>query len=422
VENIASQLSNLAVRDVPPHSKPKPQPEPAPVIRAAGPFNDVILECPEDSALDYDIAWYRIPSIPDFLVCSACHHKHIAPTKFAPSFERIKNPVGTSSKCRFWVPRMADILWPKAVSTGDLAEVKAFMAHRVSVQDCNGSAGVQAQAGVKWFSPEGGEPDGFVACEACVEDRIKGTAFENRFVPTSLPQRAGEVWSCDICCGHLSRAIKELGMKGNANWAAMRGAMIKQTGLPACSGAVVPHASRTWFTTRRPIPNMVICETCFREKIAFSELEDEFTRHAGYPATSGDGSDQSETQSVCDLMQMSTLVALSAALSRHDFSVFWEAADAILRAPPCTGEGIEGGTWYSIGKGGVDGFDVCAACHAGLIVTCGLEKFFAPVKRDPGATILCDLNPAAPRMSTTIVKWGEVLTVGVFEPFEVYGM
>ncbi len=112
-------------------------------------------------------------------------------------------------------------------------------------------------------------------------------------------------------------------------------------------------------------------------------------------------------------------IALDTAKGRHDFSVFWDAANKIHAVPPCTANGINGGTWYTL-QGGCKFFDVCVACHAGIVEPLGLSSLFELKSKGNSQDILCDFCPAQPRYGQFMLKLIQTVLVGVFEPFESY--
>ena len=415
--------------------RPKHAPLPAPFIRDNGVANEVLFDCPETTGIDYALLWYRLPAVPEFLVCSFCHQKHIKDTAHASAFERVQRSAEEVSLCRFWVPRVTEALWPAAIKSGDLKDIQDFMTNRLKVLDCPGLPGAPAEAGIKWFRPIEGDLASFTSCQGCHEDRIIGSAFEHRFAAAQAAQKEGETWGCDISNAYIHRALKEFGTGGMNNWPGLKAVMTKRGALPACDGAAAPLDSKQWYVTRRPIKSFMVCETCFCDKVALTEFEAEFQPYAP-PAKSktdtfasllgavlsGNEAAASAPLYVCDLAVPSQLVALSCALARHDFNVFWTAAGAILSAPPCSAEAAAGGTWYALhaspdGAAASPDFRLCAACHAGYMVPSGMGRFFKPAAAGPGG---CALHTAAPRFAVLLAKFAEAVTTGVLAPFSGY--
>ncbi len=287
---MASQLGSMSINSNPPRSigaappaarsgaytPPPPAPKPAPTFRATGPYNEVITECPERSPIIFALDWYHLPEAPDFLVCSACHDKHIRSSANASSFERIERPDGVPSLCRFWLPRVVHVLWPAVLRSGDPAPLQEYASKRVEIVDCQGEGGVSADVGVKWFSAKNDQLPNVVSCEACFEDRIVGTAFESQFHPCPLDHRSGEIWACDFSAPHIMNAIKRFGSEGRNDWPSCVAAVRHRVKLPACQLQPVEMASCKWYTPRREIPDFFICETCYADKIALTEFEHEF--------------------------------------------------------------------------------------------------------------------------------------------------
>jgi hypothetical protein len=410
----------------------KEQALPPPSIRASGPCNETIPECSESLGIDFDLDWYHLPSVPEFLICTACHAKHIAHSRHADAFSRIHRTKEQVSMCRFWVPRMADVLFPAAVSSGDLKPVEAFMAKRLTVLDCRGTTGATADVGVKWFEPEGVTAD-IGSCEACYEDRIVGTAFESRFSPFSKAQPADQTWACDMSNSYLARALKEYGTGGKNDWSAAVEAMQRRAAVPGCNGQPVEMEQRRWYVTRQPIKDFMVCETCFLDKVALTEFHDEF--HVYAPPQKSDSNqlasflgkvlagDTAPVQVMCDLAIPAMAVAIGAALPRHDFGVFVNAANTIMASPRCTAEGVAGSTWYAHtapeGTPPEKTFEICAACHAGYMVPCGFAPFFTPKSSDQTPK-LCPFNSSSPRFFPGLAKFAEALTTGLITPFSDY--
>ncbi|KAF7299776.1 Integral membrane protein [Mycena chlorophos] len=387
---------------------PLPTPTPSPiVIRASGPPADPILDCPESTVVDYALRWYRLPGAPDFLICSACHAKHIAQSPLARAFESVHRPDGAPSKCRFWVPRVVDILWPHAVQRNDLNALLAFAQARPQVMDCVGTGGAPGSAGVHWFAPNDNDLDDFVACRACMEDHLVGTTFESRFGAPALMQRADEVWACDMSFPYITRAAKEFGIARGGDWTSFKAAVVHRMRLAACTGGAVDPRTRTWFTTRRRIDDMVFCETCFLDTVALTEFENEFVP---LPPAQEEG-----LQWMCDLAMPTMQVPFSAALTEHNFAIFWDAANRIIHAPFCGPEGITGGRWFTL-NGGCDGFAVCERCFAGWIVPLRAAPHFCAIP-SPGNTRLCSFHPTAPRFQLFFTKLAQSFVVGLITPF-----
>jgi len=437
-------MGNLRVNDTPQFAAPpqnRPTPQPAPFIRENGAANEVLVDCPETSVIDFALIWYCHPSVPEFLICTFCHQKHIENTVHASVFGKVNKTADEVSMCRFWVPRMTEVLWPAAIRSGDLKEVEEFMANRLKVLHCPGLPGASAEVGIKWFRPTEGELASFTSCQGCHEDRIIGSSFEHRFAPAHLAQKEGETWGCDFSNAYIHRGLKEFSMGGKNNWPGLKTVMTKRATLPACDGSAAPLDSKKWYVTRRPIKDFMVCETCYCDKIALTEFDAEFQPYVPAKQSKPSKTDafasllgavltgnQATTEAVqcaCDLAVPSQLVAFTCALARHDFTVFWSAANTIMSSPPCSAEGIAGGTWYTlhVSPGGAPAspdFQICAACHAGYMVPCGLGRFFKPAVAAGQAARLCSLHPAAPRFVGMLTKFAEAVTTGVAAPFATY--
>ncbi|KAH8889613.1 hypothetical protein GQ53DRAFT_722413 [Thozetella sp. PMI_491] len=409
-------------------STPPPLPQPPPTVRRTGPPNDILQYCPENSPVLFPLEWYRLPQVPNFLICNFCHAKHIRQSSFASSFEGVRQQEGTATLCRFCVPRVKNVLWPEAVRSGDLAPFTAYAIKRARISDCCGEEGVSAAAGIKWLVAKNSLAPHFLTCEACFEDRIVGSAFESQLEPPQLGQRTGQTWTCDVgSTGYISRAFEKFGTKGRNDWPACVAAINNRLPLPVCEGKNVDRDCNKWFTPRREIYDFAICETCYLDKVALTEFEHEFTAWAApKQSTLGllggallQGRAPQAPQCVCDMTGMPISAALDAALMRHDFSVWWNAANAIRRAPACTTNGLRGGTWYTL-QGGCNDFDICTACHAGIVRPLGLDQFFQQGTRTGDEVVVCDFCPVQPRFPHLMIHLVRSLLVGVFEHFESY--
>ncbi|KAJ6540715.1 hypothetical protein B0H19DRAFT_1036449 [Mycena capillaripes] len=384
-----------------------PQPPPL-TIRANGPPNEVIYACTESQLITYALTWYCFPTAPDLLICSACHAKHIARGPHTSSVERIQRPDGSTSKCRFWIPRVADVLWLQVLRTGDLRALELYAARRRMIADCAGPSGVGAEARVRWYAPQDGQwqQAGFVACEACFEDRIVGTAFEGWWGPYSRRQEAGQTWSCDLCNEYIARAANEFGVKGRGgggdSWNLFRTAVAKRMQAPACDGRPVIASDATWWAPRRKVKDLVTCETCYLDQIALTEFEGEFERAYG----------PQQQRWYCDLAAASMRVAMTVARTKHDYSIFHNAASTIMYAPPCSPEtNNSAGRWYTLANGG-GSFSVCEPCHAGFVVTLGLAPHFVPHALPRG----CSFNPCHPHCGALMIAIMQVIITGVLTP------
>ncbi|XEV03099.1 hypothetical protein FSHL1_008386 [Fusarium sambucinum] len=422
--SLSAQMNNLNVQNseqrqsgsaIPPVHNDGPR-GPPPCL-ATGMVSDTLPYCPEDRVVAYGLDWYRLASVPQYLVCTRCYEDHVTGTHLAINFERYHSPKGTESKCSFWSPRAREVLWPQALQANDIGPLQTFAEKTLTLPNCKGRVWSTAADGVKWRGMVNNEVDGFISCEACYEDRIVGTGFEGRFSPYRQ-QGPDENWMCDLCIPYIATvAVK---MSKTNNWSGFCEAVKARIHLSACEGKDEESNSGHWILPRRRINNMTICEACYLDKLALTRFGNEFERHQR--AEEFDAFLESLGQKwKCSLTDtaVNMSIALEAALYRRDFEVFWNAASAICSLVPCTANGIIGGNWWTV-AGGCPDFDVCEACYKGALETSNLGRFFEPAKRDPTATITCNFCPGSPRWGAFITKFAEALDKGIFSYYSDY--
>jgi hypothetical protein len=397
---------------------------PMPVLRDDGEPSEVLWQCPDNREVDFETFWYHLADVPDILICTQCHESHIAGTALSQSFERVRKETG---RCRFNVPRLTKALIPEARRTKDLQPINEYLTKREQIKDCMGLTGATGEENIRWYMPVGGLPSNFIACEACYEDRILGTAFASNFEPSKVTQRRDETWACDMCLPYISQALIKLSKRPNG-WNDWVAAAAKRMTLPQCDGKAVDAASRAWFRPRREVENMVICEACYLDKAGMTVFAKEIEPVTQkMPGTGSQlvgallGTQEEVAQWSCDMQKLSVGVAWDAALGRKDFNIFHKAATTILANVPCTDRGICGGTWYTL-AGGCNNFDVCTACYAGIIEPFGLERFFQSMTRplDHSVSIICDFNLAGPKFMPYMLRLTEAIDVGVWSIFSAY--
>ncbi|KAL7787369.1 hypothetical protein V8C43DRAFT_307848 [Trichoderma afarasin] len=423
--NLYTQMNNLNMNPVEHNAAPQPSvralddnaPRPPPHIRATGEPLEVITYCPETRAVDYSLYWYRLPDLPDLLICTRCHADHIQPTQLASKFEKIKRPDNFNSMCCFWFPRVKEFIWPQAVRTGNVDALREFLKKRVNVKACKGRNPTAASDGIKWFGMAGSEINGFISCEACYEDRIAGTPFETRFSPYR-EQPTGENWSCDVCVPFISRVVVKKAKEND--WAGFVSLATHRISLPKCEGKDIQSNDCTWYLPRRKIENMRACEACYLDRVGFTRFENEFEKYV--MATGFDAYFEHMTQFwSCKLTEtnLPLVWAMENAIEQRNWSVFSSSAEVACRLPPCTKHGIVRGNWWTI-QGGCDNYDVCETCYTSILRTSGVAQFFEPAQRNPESTLVCDFCVASPRFRQYLRKYAQAVDVGVFSYFLDY--
>lgn len=434
MDNISSQLGSMTLQHA-----PAPDPaeltlddedfhdwkRPVPTITDDGKPNAVIWECPEKRVIDYESDWYRLPDIPDFLVCTRCHERYLSQTPLSSSFERVSLPTG---RCRFNVPRITRSLLPEYARTQDARPLREFMARRLRIQDCHGEAGANGAAGVKWFKVLDDRLEGIVACEACHEDVVLGTSFSAKFAAHDQAQPADATWACDVCLPFLGRSLVKHARQPQYTWDDWAQGAAKHVTLPKCDGKPVEPASRRWLRLRGGPAGILFCERCYEEALAFTPLGLDFELVEVEPSRTGLGwmdvalgyAAKEPQPMQCSAPSPPVLVATALAKSRRDAGVLREAAEAIAACPPCAEAGITDGAWYTLaGVGGCEGYMLCAACHAGYVRAWGLEALFQRVTGlDSSVAYLCSFQRSAPRWLGHMVKMQEGVETGAWRRYE----
>ncbi len=420
------QLSNVMDRLNVSSSAPRPQPLPPsmPVARSSkktlqpikdkGEPNDVVRYCSENRVVDYALDWYHLEGVPSYLICTRCHAENIKSTSLESSFIRIKRPDGSLSTCGFYFPRVKDGLWPLSLRSNNTDSLSAFMLKRLDIPACKGASVVTATDGLKWFGMAANDIDGFIACEACYEDSVVGTPFEPRFTPYQQ-QGPDDKWTCDMQIPYIMRAAADFSKRND--WQGFVTAATKRCQVPACEGKDVELNSLTWYLPRRNIDNFHVCETCYLDKLAYTEFQHEFEAHppkAGFDAWM----DMLGKRRICDLStgKLPMAFALEAALFTNDFDGFAQRASKISSLVPCTANGIIRGNWWTV-SGGCPDFSICESCHTGIIQANKLETFFEPASREAEATIVCSFCVASPRFKQYMTNFIQSFDTGIFYPF-----
>lgn len=423
--SLSTQMVNLNMSPLGDNSEPQPSarqldenaPQPPPHIRSIGPPLEVITCCPETRALDYSLYWYRLPEIPDFLICTKCHADHIKSTQLASHFEKVKRPDNYYSSCSFWIPRVKEVMWPRAVRTGNMDAMRLFMKTRGGIKACKGANPTAATEEIKWYGMSNSEINGFITCEACYEDRIVDTPFESKFSPYRQ-QPANEKWSCDVAVLYISRAIVKMAQQND--WAGFVAGATRRLSLPKCEGKDIQSNTCTWYIPRRKIQNMQACEACYMDRAVLTRFEREFELYS--MNTDLDSFINHSTQLwACKLHEtnLPLVWAMENAIEQRDWSVFSSSAEVACRLPPCTANGIIRGNWWTI-QGGCDNFDVCESCYTSILRTSGVGHFFEPAQRNPEATLICDFCTSSPRFQQYLRMYAKSMDQGVFSYYLDY--
>jgi hypothetical protein len=360
--------------------------------------------CSDGANMIHNAFWFKHIDVPGFSVCSRCFEFYIRGSVFEYDFTGKIEPGQTdAARCMFGVPRMADQLWPQAVTTRDLQSVKTYMETRTKTPNCRGIGGVSGAAllGLKWYQAKHDAIPGFVACEACYNAFIVGSSFERYFRLHDYQPTQDQTWACDIAVPYLTRAIAEYSEAND--WSKFVVAATNRLSKPSCAGFnTVTSTSRNWYGIDLRDLSIEFCETCYLDLVALTAFDKQY-RPKLLPK--GD----KETQLICDLAVPALKVAYGAALGYEKHDIFWNTWRVQMKTPLCKGAGMTNVQWYTL-KGGCDSFDVCPTCYAGFICAFGMQIYFQPQKNCPRGTIkICDFCPEAPSFTKTILGYNIAL-------------
>ncbi|KAM0252085.1 hypothetical protein ACHAQJ_007882 [Trichoderma viride] len=383
-------------------------PRPPDPVRETGDPLEIVATCPGGRRVTYSLNWYYLPDeledTADYLVCTRCHADHIEGTSLESQFKQIEWPAGEIAVCGFRFPRVKDVLWPEAIRTNNVSALREYMTRRLQIKRCPGQTATEDTEDRVLYGMVDNEIEGFVACEACYEDHIVGTSFEPNFGTYS---GKFSKWSCDMSIPYISGAVAP--MSKHNNWNGFINTVTRRCQLPACTGEQIRSDAIEWYLPKKGvIEGFQACETCYLDKLALTPFKREFQRLS-------DDSDPEMWSCGLAGKNISTAMALEAALERRDFEVFAEAAQVICSLVPCTSDGIIHGNWLTIE--GCDKFNICEACFAGFIQTRGLDHFFRLSDRDSSTAYVCDFCAASPRFTQYIGIFSEMLDRGVFSYF-----
>lgn len=363
-----------------------------PPMRDSGPPAPLLGYCPNPQTVDFETTWYHLPSAPDFLMCNRCHADFVAGKPLAAAFIAVTK---TDVTCDFHTVRLRNILLP----AGDLAAIEASVARRSRLTDCEA---VERHTGGKaWTSSELGD---WSACEPCYEDVLLATPWASRFTCVT----AQGDWTCDLNLFAMQRVTCKLAT--DDDWPAFVSAsktIAANMAADKCEGKAMLAGATKWFTTRRPIDGLVICEWCYLANIWHSRFEGEFEECAVPPAVA------STTQFQCDWHNSPLHSAYGLAqLIMGDFGVFWNTANTYM-ADQHKKQRQEQVTYYTL-AGAPSNFDICGACHLGFFGALGLGNKFIPRPRNAS----CDLCPGQPRSVWFRLQTFEALDRGVWSHFD----
>ncbi|KAK2593307.1 hypothetical protein QQS21_008989 [Conoideocrella luteorostrata] len=423
--SVAQHMSNLDIGDErqrlatshPNTLSSNNKPQKLPPVIASGSPREVVRYCPETLTVNHSLFWYHLPEVPEYLICTKCHQDHIESTVLEGHFKRKLAAPNSQSSCRFWYPRLKDYLWKQALQSNSLDDIRSFMERRLTIPDCKGRQGALGTEKIHWLGMRNNEINGFIACEACHEDKIVGTCFETQFTPNN-DQGAKDTWVCDISTPYIARAIEKLSR--SSDWSGFVSNCTRRLELPACEGRQIAATEGKWHVPRRAIDDFHVCGACYMDKLELTEFENEFDavkQNLGFDAWMAMLGQQWTCKLTSSALPM--LFLLDARLNDKDVDGFWSSTQIINKLVPCTAHGIIRGNWWTI-AGGCPDFNICEACYHGIFMTNELDKFLEPAARSREDTIVCSFCPASPRFNQYLAKFGEALDRGVFSYYTDY--
>lgn len=420
------QLSNLSLGATP--RLPKAEPDgrqkltkglEQPPILENGSGREVVRFCPEDRLVGYPLYWYYLADLPNSPICTRCYADHIESTPLAAKFDRRLAEPETVLSCHFRYARVQNTIWPAALRTYSLDGLAAFLSSRLNVPNCKGRTATTGSDGIKYYGMKDNSINGFIACEACFEDRIAGTTFESQFGPYQPEQGKSDRWTCDVSIVYVQKALASFSERND--WHGFIEGASRRFKLAACEGVEQARAdSGNWFTTRRTMDNFQVCEACYMDKIELDLFSGEFEQIPG--STDIDQYIEFLRQRwTCSLTSsaLPMLFALEVAENSADFAIFYRAAAAVAKLVPCTKYGILRGNWWTI-RGGCKDFDLCEACYEGIMKPYALDGFLEPKTHGAEETIICDFCPATPRFHEYFAKFVETLDRSLFSCYADY--
>ncbi|KAE8422272.1 hypothetical protein BDV36DRAFT_245475 [Aspergillus pseudocaelatus] len=368
------------------------------------PAKFTLKKCPSTNySLMCSGTWYILPEAPEFRICAYCYETNIQGSSLQASFHPWVSPAGASIHCLFSSPRIEHHLWPRALQSGSVQELLWFFRHRATVRNCDGTKGVGGSENVKWYSPKDtSRLPSFIACQACYEDVITGTALCSQFEEHREKQPQGQIWACDIAIDFIRRLLTN-----TQSWPQFSTEVAHHLGLPECekNGAVMGGSSRQWYELRDRALGIAVCERCYRDFASRTEFESHFQ-----PLR------QSPREQQCILGFWQARVLWDDALERKDFSLWRRTIMEYVQAPPCSSQAKPGAQMYQLNQG-IDNFDVCQSCYIGFLKPHGIDVFFKRVQHPRTVESSCDLNPSSFRFLSYAQRLDEALITCTFSRF-----
>jgi hypothetical protein len=350
------------------------------------------------------------------MICTWCHANYIQKSTLASAFVAVRK---RDVRCLWHELRVTKRLWPEAKRTGDLAPLVAYMNRRIELPHCKGEGGaVLAKDKFKWFGAVKKEIPDFIACEACYEGIILGTAFADRFGPLAQTQGPNDKWECDIPIEFTKRAVLKLSCTPNVDsgWSEFVRSVTHRISLPKCNSQPTMASKLTWYRPRTTTADMSFCETCFLDKLAMTRFAGEFVTI--------DVNKTIQTKFAlrkCNLKPMSISELIWVCnVKPEPYSVLLAGMEVICSSPACfTDDGIKGGRWHNF-PNEVGNFGVCEGCYVGIFACDGMGSFFSPQPSTSQQALYCVFNSKIEHYSAFSKRFCEAMYMGTFSIYEDY--
>ncbi|KAJ3497753.1 hypothetical protein NLG97_g1669 [Lecanicillium saksenae] len=366
-----------------------------------------IRACPGRSATDTEQNWYHLRLAPNLGICSRCYHDCLAQTPFTANFGHENDTSGARRVCDFDVPRTRAIL-RQATEGNDFDIFKDYWVRRAKIPRCKGpGAGVAAADKFSWFSlADPNLADKFGACNACYEDHVLASPFASHFSSSPIQQPDDQTFVCDVA---LEFCHKLLG--GTGDWGQISNWLLFRRNLPSCTGvAEADSASRRWHKLRAPeFDSLLTCEACYYDAVHNTIAADHFQPNPvvlppNHPVVCMYGGN------------IPLRVVFDEAERVKDWSVFHRAAQVVVRSPPCRKEGTASPVWYSLIPADAE-VDICQTCYTCFFQALGAGHILQPKYVPPGQLRLCNMNLAAPHVTSIYSKLDMAVDSGNFDTF-----
>lgn len=332
-----------------------------------GPPNEYPPWCVSED-VTYDAVWYQDKLEQWLVVCGRCWVDHILLSVFASQFERVAKPRGSRTRCRFHTPRVKDALWPRALSERNYEVLRHFAKTRSKIPDCP-EFDVDTSKPKACYVALDGSMNGGRFCSACFEDRLVTAGFGDKF-RISTPNPSSQEPACSFADDGLKDALTLFAKTPNG-WSSFTTAVTNRLTVARCKVSwPYPESPPRQFTTKQPIDDWSICESCYLGNIAYHPFAAEFREVLPRPTA------HVNMVYVCDAQSV-VGAALAIAKRANSFATFWNAVAAISRQPRCVGTGMPDATWYTLRGNVCPDLDVCGACHAGVLTTLGSSRRWA---------------------------------------------